>query len=105
MEGEVYRRAEIFLQIYNDQCGLEIVGRHGDLGVAKKERGDLEMLSVCVSEAELRELDTTPPFRGARDDHMIFCSTTILSFVFINRKDLCIRGRILRHLFISWSKY
>jgi hypothetical protein len=47
---EAYWWAEIFLEIYNDQCWLELVSRHTDLGVAKKESGLLEMtVFLCLA--------------------------------------------------------
>ncbi len=52
------------MQIYNDQCGLEIVSRHSDLGVAKWEGGMSADADCFVFPGmQLRELshDPTPP--------------------------------------------
>lgn len=55
--GEAHWWAEVFLQIYNDQCGLEIVSRHSDLGVAKWERGmSADAHGFVFGEMQLREL-------------------------------------------------
>jgi hypothetical protein len=81
--SEAHWWAEVFLQIYNDQCGLEIVSRHSDLGVANWERGvSADADGFVFGEMQPRELRTTPPTLQSRGsgwshDFLVQLTTTL----------------------------